>query len=134
MPSVARLRRDARGANLVEYIIVVGLIAIVAIGGFRLFGSSVNDKADRQAACVHSLACDGNGDSSALGPNRTQTIDQAIEKGGGDDGGGGIFGWIGGQAKNFFEGAILGSFGGNTGSAGVGGQQIVGDTPNADTN
>lgn len=49
--------RDARGANLVEYLIVVGFIGVVSIGGFRAFGSSVLGKAEDQAACVESFDC-----------------------------------------------------------------------------
>lgn len=39
------LRDDTRGAGLVEYIILVGLIALLAIAGFGQFGSAVNNKA-----------------------------------------------------------------------------------------
>lgn len=46
--SKARLRwflSDTRGAGLVEYIILVGLIALAALAGFSYFGTSVNNKA-----------------------------------------------------------------------------------------
>jgi Flp pilus assembly pilin Flp len=36
---------DTRGAGLVEYIILVGMIALAALAGFSYFGSSVNTKA-----------------------------------------------------------------------------------------
>jgi Flp pilus assembly pilin Flp len=39
------LRRNTRGAGLVEYIVLVGLVALAAIAGFRIFGTSVNQKA-----------------------------------------------------------------------------------------
>jgi Flp pilus assembly pilin Flp len=39
------LLSDTRGAGLVEYIILVGLIALAALAGFSYFGSSVNTKA-----------------------------------------------------------------------------------------
>ena len=39
------LRDDTRGAGLVEYIILVGLIALLAIAGFGSFGTAVNAKA-----------------------------------------------------------------------------------------
>jgi Flp pilus assembly pilin Flp len=42
---VKALHADARGAGLVEYIILVGLIALAALAGFQYFGSSVNTKA-----------------------------------------------------------------------------------------
>lgn len=44
-PSVRKLLTDTRGAGLVEYIILVGLIALAALAGFKVFGSSVNSKA-----------------------------------------------------------------------------------------
>jgi Flp pilus assembly pilin Flp len=43
-----KLYRDQRGANLVEYIILVGLVALIALVGFKTFGfkvrSSIDDK------------------------------------------------------------------------------------------
>lgn len=50
--SLTRLLRDDRGANLVEYIILVGVIALIAIGGFQIFGGKVWDKAQKQAEAV----------------------------------------------------------------------------------
>lgn len=47
-----RLVADRRGANLVEYIILVGVIALIAIAGFKLFGSKVRGKVDEQAGSV----------------------------------------------------------------------------------
>ena len=32
---------DTRGANLVEYIILVGVVALIALAGFKLFGTKV---------------------------------------------------------------------------------------------
>lgn len=46
------LARDTRGANLVEYIILVGVIALIAIGGFKMFGGKVWDKITKQAESV----------------------------------------------------------------------------------
>ena len=43
---------DRAGANLVEYIILVGVVALLAIGGFTLFGNSVKDKIKEQADTV----------------------------------------------------------------------------------
>lgn len=39
------LLTDTRGAGLVEYIVLVGLIALAAIMGFRTLGQNINDKA-----------------------------------------------------------------------------------------
>jgi Flp pilus assembly pilin Flp len=49
------LLRDTRGANLVEYIILVGVIALIAIAGFKAFGSRVNDKVNEQAGSISGI-------------------------------------------------------------------------------
>ena len=46
------LLSDQRGANLVEYIILVGVIALIAIAGFKIFGGKVREKVDQQAGSV----------------------------------------------------------------------------------
>ena len=50
-----RLVGDRRGANLVEYIILVGVIALIAIAGFKIFGSKVRGKIDEQAGSVSDI-------------------------------------------------------------------------------
>jgi pilus assembly protein Flp/PilA len=47
-----KLIRDKKGANLVEYIILVGVIALIAIAGFKMFGGKVQDKIQEQAGSV----------------------------------------------------------------------------------
>ncbi len=47
-----RFAGDTRGANLVEYIILVGVIALIAIAGFKIFGAKVRGKVDEQAGSV----------------------------------------------------------------------------------
>lgn len=42
---VRSLRDDMQGAGLVEYIILVGVIALLAVAGFNQFGSNVHQKA-----------------------------------------------------------------------------------------
>ena len=44
--------QDTRGANLVEYIILVGVIALIAIAGFKMFGTKVQDKIQEQGGSV----------------------------------------------------------------------------------
>jgi pilus assembly protein Flp/PilA len=44
--------RDRRGANLVEYIILVGVVALIALAGFKFFGSKVRGRIDNQATQV----------------------------------------------------------------------------------
>jgi pilus assembly protein Flp/PilA len=43
-----RLLRNRRGANLVEYVILIGVIAMVALAGFKSFGKSLNTKVKQQ--------------------------------------------------------------------------------------
>ena len=50
-----RLLSDTHGAGLVEYIILVGLIALAAVMGFRHFGTSVNSKAVKLGDAVRDL-------------------------------------------------------------------------------
>ena len=40
----ARLGRDESGASLVEYVLLVALIAVVCIGAITLLGGSASDK------------------------------------------------------------------------------------------
>ena len=47
-----RFFADSRGANLVEYIILVGVIALIAIAGFKVFGGQVRAKIDEQSGSV----------------------------------------------------------------------------------
>jgi pilus assembly protein Flp/PilA len=47
-----RLVADSRGANMVEYILLVGVVALIALAGFRTFGYSVRAKIDEQAGSV----------------------------------------------------------------------------------
>jgi pilus assembly protein Flp/PilA len=47
--------RDRRGANLVEYIILVGVVALIALAGFKFFGTKVRSKIDTQANQVSDI-------------------------------------------------------------------------------
>ena len=47
-----RFIKDTRGANMVEYIILVGVVAILAMAGFKVFGGAVNDKINAQGGTV----------------------------------------------------------------------------------
>lgn len=53
--SLRNLLKDTRGANLVEYIILVGVVALIAIAGFKIFGSRVEAKINEQAESVGSV-------------------------------------------------------------------------------
>lgn len=50
-----KLVRDVRGAGMTEYIILVGVIAMLAIIAFRFFGSSVSTKISQQAGTVQGI-------------------------------------------------------------------------------
>jgi Flp pilus assembly pilin Flp len=49
---VTELARDQRGATMVEYVILVGVVAIAAMSAFKTFGSQVRAKIDQQADTV----------------------------------------------------------------------------------
>jgi Flp pilus assembly pilin Flp len=55
MVKLRKLLRNTRGASLVEYVILVGVIAIVAMAGFKSFGKSVNTKIKQQQKKVMSI-------------------------------------------------------------------------------
>ena len=47
-----RLTRDQRGASLIEYVLLIGVVALLAIAGFKIFGTSVKGKISEQAKAV----------------------------------------------------------------------------------
>ncbi|HVW29681.1 MAG TPA: hypothetical protein VHC69_30165 [Polyangiaceae bacterium] len=48
----SKLARDQRGAGMVEYIILVGIVALLAIVAFKYFNTSVKTKVNQQADTV----------------------------------------------------------------------------------
>jgi len=50
-----KLVRDQRGAGMVEYIILVGVVALLAIAAFKYFNSSVKTKVNQQADTVNKI-------------------------------------------------------------------------------
>jgi len=48
----ARFFKDTRGAGMVEYIILVGVIAVLALGAFHVFGSTVKSKISDQNTTI----------------------------------------------------------------------------------
>lgn len=46
------LIKDTRGANLVEYIILVGMVALIAFAGFKAFGKATTTKIEQQSSAV----------------------------------------------------------------------------------
>jgi Flp pilus assembly pilin Flp len=53
--SASKLIRDERGATLMEYIMLAGLIAIAAFAGFRTFGTDVQTAINSQATSVTTI-------------------------------------------------------------------------------
>lgn len=47
-----KLTHDRRGASLIEYVLLIGVVALLAIAGFKVFGSSVKKKISEQAQAV----------------------------------------------------------------------------------
>jgi Flp pilus assembly pilin Flp len=59
--SGVRLRdiaRDTRGAGMVEYIIILGVVALAGQTAFRAFGSSISKKVRQQADTVAQIDSD----------------------------------------------------------------------------
>ena len=55
MEKLRKLIRDRRGAGMTEYIILVGVIALLSIAAFRFFGKSVSEKIDKQSGTVKNI-------------------------------------------------------------------------------
>jgi pilus assembly protein Flp/PilA len=53
--AITRLAKDRRGAGLIEYVILVGIVAIVAIAGFTKFGTAVSKKIQAQSQTVDKI-------------------------------------------------------------------------------
>lgn len=56
MNNLRKLIRDTRGANLVEYIILTGVIAIAVYGAAQALGSNVQDKFDEAGDKIGNMA------------------------------------------------------------------------------
>ena len=53
--TIKALARDTRGAGMVEYIILVGLVALFCIGAYQTFGDAVTEKVEEQADQVGTI-------------------------------------------------------------------------------
>jgi Flp pilus assembly pilin Flp len=71
------IMRDRRGAGLVEYLIVVGLVAVFCLAGWRAFGAEVDAKASAQSACVDTFSCGPGGAEGAEGTAAAMPIQGA---------------------------------------------------------
>ncbi|HEY3595419.1 MAG TPA: hypothetical protein VGL13_16140 [Polyangiaceae bacterium] len=52
MNQLRRMLKDSRGANFVEYMIIVGVVALLAIAAFTTFGSDVQNKITEEGGKV----------------------------------------------------------------------------------
>jgi Flp pilus assembly pilin Flp len=52
MNHIRRIVRDNRGATLTEYIILIGIVALIAYGGFKVFGQAVTQEITNQATSL----------------------------------------------------------------------------------
>ncbi len=50
-----RLLQDRRGAAITEYLIIVGLVALVCIMAYQTFGSTVDQKIKGQTQKLHQI-------------------------------------------------------------------------------
>ena len=55
MNTMMRLVRDRKGANMVEYIILVGVVAVLAMAAFRAFGTTIQSKMNGQNAVISTV-------------------------------------------------------------------------------
>jgi hypothetical protein len=53
---MSSLQRDTRGAAFAEYLILVGAVALLGLGAYRGFGTSMEHKAEAQAHMLDSLS------------------------------------------------------------------------------
>lgn len=59
MTKLKQLLHDRRGAGMTEYLILVGVIAIVGIVAFEAFGDAISGKADEFTGEVEGLGGGG---------------------------------------------------------------------------
>ncbi len=50
--AIARLGRDERGATMTEYLILVGVVALIGLAAFQTFGGDVAKQVNAQATTV----------------------------------------------------------------------------------
>jgi len=58
--AISQFVRDERGASFIEYIIVVGLVAIFAIVAFQNFGQAAVDKLTEETTNLSSITVSSN--------------------------------------------------------------------------
>lgn len=56
---IKRFRQDVRGASFVEYVILVGLLAVICIGVYSAFGAAIQEKIDQYTDAVKGMETGG---------------------------------------------------------------------------
>ncbi|MDB4944459.1 MAG: hypothetical protein JWP97_3993 [Labilithrix sp.] len=59
--TIRNLARATRGANMVEYIILVGIVALLAVVGFQAFSKSVQTTVQTQGTTIEGVQANGAG-------------------------------------------------------------------------
>ena len=54
-PQIRSLARDLRGGGVVEYVILIGCIAILAYAGFKAFGDQVSGQIKGQTTTLKAI-------------------------------------------------------------------------------
>jgi pilus assembly protein Flp/PilA len=49
---MSKLLKDTRGANMVEYILLVGVVALISIAAFKAFQGKIWDRTTKQGETV----------------------------------------------------------------------------------
>ncbi len=53
--SLRKLESDTRGASFMEYVVLVGLIAVVCIAAYQAFGSAISTKVGQFGTTVGTI-------------------------------------------------------------------------------
>jgi Flp pilus assembly pilin Flp len=120
------LTNDTRGASAVEYIITLGLIALVSVAAFAMFGQDLNKLAEREGECVRTFQCGAGAPSSfagsgSAGDKGAETPATARSEG--------VLAAVGGFFRDAVEGAVYGDFVDEPSGGHITGQILVGLTP-----
>jgi pilus assembly protein Flp/PilA len=60
MSNLRRFVQDTRGANAMEYCILIGMIALIVFAGIKTFGSNLNTAINSQAGSISNINTSAN--------------------------------------------------------------------------
>jgi Flp pilus assembly pilin Flp len=75
--SASKSRRRARGQGMTEYIIIVALIAVAAIGVYNLFGATVRNQTAGMAAALGGAGTEAKAANDKGVENGKASVDEA---------------------------------------------------------